>query len=542
MMKIQNTINFLTCAYRKELVAMLLQGASLYRANPNWWVPGYFLDVNLVKIVQQWLILNSYGVTPTQQMMRDAIIQYHLQDDTSRLVDDPLSRNVEDKLPLDVIDLLKDLDQLYAHKITNPKAYLAEFRKFVAQAALTEKWSPALDALARGDVDTAVRLVNSYSQTMNPVHLADESFFNTLPNLKEEIIPGILRRSYIAVINGHSKSFKSWAMLHCAISVAIGRSWLGFGALPARKSLYVNLELEEEEFKKRVDIVCAAMGITRESLFGKLDFLNLKGTDCSLHNVTSHLRTLNNPEDPWHFLVIDPTYKLLSSGAGMDSENIENNNTVIGALFCDLEEFAKNIQAAIFLVHHFKKGNSADTLNIDSGSGGGTFGRAPDAIFSIHPLRDADKSILKDCYVIKSDLRYYSDVGSFGVRMTFPLFQRDELLNIDNVAGKTGRPNKNNMVEALEVLGDGTPLTSRQWQSRVYNQHRMGEKAYRVFRDDLVQDELVVPSGPVTKHSTTYTLTEMGKLRLASSATLQAKFNGNGNGNGHGLGSLKKRK
>jgi hypothetical protein len=35
--------------------------------------------------------------------------------------------------------------------------------------------------------------------------------------------------------------------------------------------------------------------------------------------------------------------------------------------------------------------------------------------------------MVKGSYIIKSDLRYYADIEAFGVKMKFPLFERDAL-------------------------------------------------------------------------------------------------------------------
>src|SRR5271165_4028994 len=89
--------------------------------------------------------------------------------------------------------------------------------------------------------------------------------------------------------------------------------------------------------------------------------------------------------------------------AEASGENLENRTTAIGAMFCQLEELAKELNTAIWLVHHFKKGSAAETSNIDAGSGSGVFGRAPDVLFSIHPLQGEEHT-----YTIKNDVRYWA--------------------------------------------------------------------------------------------------------------------------------------
>jgi len=111
-----------------------------------------------------------------------------------------------------------------------------------------------------------------------------------------EIIPTVLRQGYIGILNSTSKAFKSWNLLALAIAAAIAKSWLGFPACNQAKALYVNLELEKEEFKVRVDQVAKAMGTTRADLQGKLDFLNLKGQPTDLSTVLTLIRSASGFE------------------------------------------------------------------------------------------------------------------------------------------------------------------------------------------------------------------------------------------------------
>jgi RecA-family ATPase len=145
------------------------------------------------------------------------------------------------------------------------------------------------------------------------------------------------------------------------MAVAEGRSWLGFEALPPARVLYINFEVADEEFKVRVDQVAPALGTSRKALKGKMDFIHLKGRPSGLGKLAAALRRLRNPKSPWELIIIDPVYRLLMAGVRLEgedqsSDNIENNNTLIYALFCSLEELAAEFNTAIFAVHHFKKG------------------------------------------------------------------------------------------------------------------------------------------------------------------------------------------
>lgn len=59
------------------------------------------------------------------------------------------------------------------------------------------------------------------------------------PQLPEELIEGILRRGHKMLISGSSKAGKSFLLMELCISIAEGKSWLGFNCRKGRV-LYVN--------------------------------------------------------------------------------------------------------------------------------------------------------------------------------------------------------------------------------------------------------------------------------------------------------------
>src|SRR6202011_1984924 len=188
----------------------------------------------------------------------------------------------------------------------------------------------------------------------------------------------------IGVLSGESKSFKSWNLIALCIAVGMGKSWLGFGRCKLGRALYCNLELEEEPFKLRVDNVAKAMGTTRADLEGHVDFLNLKGEPNQIDRTLARIRAFRHANDPWVLIVIEPVYKLYGTGDG--KENAKNSASAVGALFEKLEQFAHELETAIFLANHFKKGPKGAIRDIDLGSGSGVFARAPDCLLFLKAL------------------------------------------------------------------------------------------------------------------------------------------------------------
>jgi hypothetical protein len=76
----------------------------------------------------------------------------------------------------------------------------------------------------------------------------------------------------------------------------------------------------------------------------------------------------------------------------------------------------RELNSALFLAHHLKKGSNTDTLTIDLGSGaGGISPGGPDALLALRPLEEENP------WRAEPTVRYFSRIEPFGVRMKFPL-------------------------------------------------------------------------------------------------------------------------
>jgi 5S rRNA maturation endonuclease (ribonuclease M5) len=125
----------------------------------------------------------------------------------------------------------------------------------------------------------------------NLMHLMDAADMPTLyPNEARPIIEGLLREGESLNIVGSSKSRKSWASLHLAMSVAMGRDWLGFPCHRGRVVLIDN-ELALGSLSKRISTVACAMGITTEDLRGRLTVVSLRGQLRGLDDLCKELMT-----------------------------------------------------------------------------------------------------------------------------------------------------------------------------------------------------------------------------------------------------------
>lgn len=191
-----------------------------------------------------------------------------------------------------------------------------------------------------------------------------------------EVIEGLLHQGSKGIIGGGSKSYKTWTLVDLAVSVAAGEPWIGFKTTKG-KVLYVNLEIQEASFQKRVQKIVEVKGLNLARLKSErnLAVLTLRGFNASIEKLTVMLKARCEKEG-FNMIVLDPLYKLL----GNRKENAAEDMT---DLFNLIEQIAKETGAAIMIGSHFSKGNQAKKDSMDRISGSGVFARDPDTIMTI---------------------------------------------------------------------------------------------------------------------------------------------------------------
>ena len=205
-----------------------------------------------------------------------------------------------------------------------------------------------------------------------------------LPPLRPEIIAGILRRGHKMLISGKSKAAKSFALIQLAIACAEGKKWLGEYQVEPGRALYLNFEIDEPSFFKRIDDVYHAMGLdpmAPESHVDQLDILNLRGQAEPLDRLVEKLK-YKIRSDKYDMVIIDPIYKVITG---------DENSASDMAAFCSLMDvIAESGHCAVIYAHHHSKGSQAGKNAIDRSSGSGVFARDPDAICDMTQLTILD--------------------------------------------------------------------------------------------------------------------------------------------------------
>lgn len=285
--------------------------------------------------------------------------------------------------------------------------------------------------------------------------------------LPQVIVHGLLHQGSKMVLGGGSKSFKTWCLADLAISVANGVPWWGINTNQGRV-LYMNYEIQEGFFAKRLESIATAKGLGTDAL-NDVDTWNLRGYCTDLSDLIDSLLE-KIQKDHYALIVVDPIYKVLG---GRD----ENSAGEIGRLLNEVEKLAVQTGAAVVFGAHFSKGNQAGKESIDRISGSGVFARDPDTILTM------TKHDREFTYTIESTLRNFAPMDPFCVRWNHPLMQRDEDADPKNLKEPGKKVEKYTVQQQLDVLGT-RELSTTDWY--LQTSHRTGVSK-RTFMEKLAK-------------------------------------------------------
>jgi hypothetical protein len=341
------------------------------------------------------------------------------------------------------------------------ESYLLEVREAFRKRELTEAVRMLQKTVDAPEAEIAATLVNieslvrfiecDHSNGLPPIVPVSEFMAAPLPE-PPQIIGGVLYKSAKLVLSGASKAGKTWLFIDLATAVALGAEWLG---LPTAKGrvLYLNTELQEQVFQRRVSVVCEAKGISTDSL-SDLHLWNLRGKPSAWDKILPKIRTRVKDEG-YSLIIVDPLYKLYGALK-------ENSAEDMGILTNALGELAEESGAAIAIATHHSKGNQAGKEAIDRISGSGVIARDADALI------DFSANEVEHAYSVATKLRSFKPMDDFAVSWRFPLFQRDENIDPAKLKQAAGRPRIVNPVKLLAAIAENTaenPISVSAWAS-----------------------------------------------------------------------------
>ena len=258
-----------------------------------------------------------------------------------------------------------------------------------------------------------------------------------------QLIEGLLHQGSKFVLGGGSKSFKTWSLLDLGMSVSCGKEWWGFKTNQT-KVLYINLELPEWSFKKRLeDIQKARPDLTVD----KLDVWNLRGFAVAFEQLRPQI--VEHIKQGYGLIIVDPIYKVYG-------DRDENAAGDMGTLLNEIERMAVETGAAVVFGAHFSKGNQAGKESIDRISGSGVFARDPDTILVM------TKHEQDDVFTVEATLRNFKPIEPFCVQRQHPLMVRNSELDPCKLK-QAGFKQKYTTQQLLDELPAGESIAHSAW-------------------------------------------------------------------------------
>jgi hypothetical protein len=275
----------------------------------------------------------------------------------------------------------------------------------VEKAEVLETWrwtDEEIDAQA----DIGDSLLRPKSRSWDDLEEAD------LPELKI-IIDGILNQGAKMTLGGSSKAGKTWLLMDLAFSISTGREWIGFKVHKGRV-FYVNLEIQEQYFRKRGRSIKKAKEIPEKERIPNLDVWTLRG--CFMTAEAFKEAILEEiGDEKYDVIIVDPLYKILN---GADA----NSAGEMQKILAELEQVSTQANAALVYADHFSKGNQAKKASIDRISGSGVNARDPDVIATFTEHKEPD------CLTLQWTLRNFRPSPSVVVCKDT---RKDSFLSVD---------------------------------------------------------------------------------------------------------------
>lgn len=251
------------------------------------------------------------------------------------------------------------------------------------------------------------------------------------------VVDGLLYSGEVLLVGGHSKSWKSWAVLDLLYCIANGLPWLVWSTIQGRV-IHVDLELLPAAIRYRFELIRDSYGVGN---LDNIDVVALRGKKFGLDGLSRLGEAMRGTR--YSMMFLDPVYRMLA-GSGV-SEN--DAGTIVDVLNRFLAVGTEQ-QSATSLLQHFSKGSQAEKESIDRFSGSGVWGRGPDVVQTFTQHQE------EQCFSVSTAFRHWEPVNSFAVRWKHPRFVLDKDLDPEDLKvrnPRVGRPRMSS-VEALCAL------------------------------------------------------------------------------------------
>ncbi len=340
-------------------------------------------------------------------------------------------------------------------------------------------------------VTTALGLANSI-QIESDSELMDAEIPEAGP-----VIEGLLDAGMVGLFGASSKSYKTWVSMMLACGVAYTGRWLGFRCMKG-KVLYLNYELTRKSAQDRLKAIYGALGIQPKNM---IEVVQLKGAALEPEVIINTLMQRCRLKE-YRLIIIDPLYVFEGGKA-------ENSNDEMALLMLQFIALATKTGTAVWICHHFSKGNQALKDLLDRFAGAGALGRAIDTAVGMTPHKehnDGDK-----IYTMEFEVRNHKETDPFVVRWQYPLmvvatgYDPAELKQPRR--GAASQYADSDFLHCLPAVGEGAPLTYGEWKKAVMQSTGIrSDDTFKRRRKALVEAGKVVHVGdgyakPVSKIS-----------------------------------------
>lgn len=279
------------------------------------------------------------------------------------------------------------------------REHAATVRRLAAMRQLLRTAEELPGAIIAGCVDEVVQLLQSAATTaqaaaedsqareiQSAVKLAEQH-----PQLRPEVIFGLLRQGETMNVIGASKAGKSWLIHGLAVAVANGIQWLGHSVQQGRVLLIDN-ELHPETLIDRLRKVVESFqdpnGLTTATI-DQIDVLSLRGISDKADVVGLVQRLAGVEEEYYRLICVDALYRAIPAGTS------ESDNAQMMMVYNQLDRLALMTGASLVLNHHATKGDQSGKAVTDVGSGAGSISRATDTHLVIRPHEDSELCVLE---------------------------------------------------------------------------------------------------------------------------------------------------
>ncbi|MFC1479159.1 AAA family ATPase [Planctomycetota bacterium] len=304
---------------------------------------------------------------------------------------------------------------------------------------------------------------------------------DNLPDLKPDLIEGVVRLGDKLSIIAPSKAYKTHMLMQLSTAVATGREWIGLQCERANV-LFVDMELQPVSFQNRLEKIYQAMKVKIEP--GSFDRLSLRGQGIKIKKLALETISLNRLKDGGYgLIVIDPLYRFLAGGD-------ENSAGFMASIFMELESIAQNTGAVVVYTHHFTKGDPSGKEAIDRGSGSGVIGRDADAmlVFTRHTEDQA--------FTVEAILRDHPPIDPFVVQVEYPLTVRNDDLDPTNLKTHGKKTKALTVDDVLEHITD-FPQTRDEIERKVKEKTGRGvNQIAKVFKQALDEGLMEIEKTP----------------------------------------------